>query len=885
MRIERWLHTLPLRWRSLARRGHVERDLDDEIHDHIESQIEELIARGVPRSEAERLVRDHFGHVDLAKERCRETRHMHAMDALVQDLRYAARTLRRNPGFATTAILTLALGIGANTAVFSLVDGILLTRLPYPAPDRLVSVTATYPNGAFAALRDEVRSMDVAVYAEGNRFTMQDGGDPISVSGTRVSSELFAILGVQPALGQWPRPGGDVAPHDRSVILSHALWSVHFRSDPAIVGRSIVMDGIAREVIAVMPAGFTFPSSRTDVWIPLGLDPTNVPRYWAGDFMPAIGRLRPGVGAAEALAELKAFQPQVVRRFPWRMPATWNQDLAVVPLQEAIVGSVRSRLLILIASVGLILAIACANVANLSLSRAAAREREMAIRTAIGASPRRIARQLLTECVTLAAAGAVVGVLVGTQALALLKRVLPADTPRLDEVHLNWRVLSFTALLSIVTGCVFGLAPVLHALRVRVRSSIEAGGRGGGRSVATSLRAALTVAQIACAVLLVITTGLLARSLWTLSTVDTGFHTGGVAVARISPTTAVCGMPERCVAFYRAFEERIQNAAGVEGAGLVNTLPLTGAIAKRTLELEGFTPTPPNGPPLFWLNVITPDYFEVMGIRIDSGRAFTPGDLASAAPVAIVTAASADRFWPGGDPIGRHVRFAGEQQWREVIGVASDVRAFDLSRSVPDFIAGVAYVPHGLSATLEDGRIPIDMTLTLRTRMDRNSVTAVIRDAARQAGGEIALGPVTTMESLRGDAIAGPSATTSLLVAMALLAVGLGCIGVYGVLSFLVSRRTRDFGVRLALGAQPRDVFWLVIKEAAILCFGGIALGIGGAVLVTRWMRSELHGVSPTDPATYIGVAIAIAIVTLIACYAPTRRAMRVDPLIVLRDD
>ena len=885
MRIERWLYTLPLRWRSLIRRGQVERDLDDEIRDHIESQTEELLARGVPRSEAERLVRDRFGHVDLAKERCRETRHMHFVDALVQDFRYAARTLLRNPGFATTAILTLALGIGANTAVFSLVNGILLTRLPYPGPDRLVSITATYPNGAFAALRDEVRSMDVAVYAEGHRFTLQDGGDPISVSGTLVSSELLSILGVQPALGRWPRTAEDIAPRDRIAVLSHALWSSHFHSDPAIVGRSIVMDGIAREVIGVMPAGFTFPSSRTDVWIPLGLDPTNVPRYWAGDFMPAIARLRPGVTVEEAFAELKAFQPRVVQRFPWRMPATWNQDLAVVLLQEAVVGSVRSRLMILIASVGLILAIACANVANLSLSRAAAREREIAIRTAIGASPRRIARQLLTECITLAAVGAVAGVLVGTQALAMLKRVLPADTPRLHEAHLNWRVLAFTAVLSIVTGCVFGLAPVLHALRVRVRSSIDAGGRGGGRNIATSFRAALTIAQVACAVLLVITAGLLARSLWTLSTTDTGFRTSGVTVARVSPTTAVCGMPERCVAFYRAFEERIRNAAGVESAGLVNTLPLTGAIAKRTLELEGFRPAPPNGAPLFWLNVITPDYFKTMGIRIDSGRAFTPSDLASAAPVAIVTTASAERFWPGEDPIGRHVRFAGEQQWREVIGVASDVRGYDVGRSVPEFIAGVAYVPHGLSATLEDGRIPIDMTVTLRTRMDQNSVTAVVRDAARQAGGEIALGPVTSMEALRSDAIAAPSAITSLLVAMALLAVGLGCIGVYGVLSFLVSRRTRDFGVRLALGARPGDVFWLVFKEAAVLCFGGIALGIGGAVIVTRWLRSELHGVSPTDPATYIGVAIAIAIVTLAACYAPTRRAMRVDPLIVLRED
>jgi predicted permease len=884
VRIERWISTLPLRWRSLVRRGRVERDLDDEIHDHLESQIEELVARGLEPAEAERIVRDRFGHVDLAKERCRETRHMDFVDALLQDLRYAARTLRRNRGFAATTILTLALGIGANTAVFSLVDGILLSRLPYPDPERLIGINATYPNGAFAALRDDIRSMDVAVYAEGHRFTMQSGGDPISVSGARVSAELFSILGVPPALGRWPRAGEDGSPRERVIVLSHALWSAEFRGDPAIVGRSVAIDGIAHEVIGVMPPGFTFPSSRTEVWVPLGLDPTNAPRYWAGDFMPAIGRLRPGATRAQALGELKLFQPRVVQLFPWRMPPTWNQDLAVVPLQEAVVGSVRSRLMILIASVGLILAIACANVANLSLSRAATREREIAVRTAIGASPARIARQLLTECLTLAAAGAVVGVVFGTQALAMLKRVLPADTPRLHEAQLNWRVLAFTAALSIAAGCVSGVAPVLHALRLRVRSSIEAGGRGGGRSVAVSLRVVLTVAQIACAVLLVITAGLLARSLWTLSTIDTGFRTGGVTVARISPTMAVCGAPERCVAFYRAFEERIRSTAGVQGAALVNTLPLTGAIAKRSFELEGFTPTSPNAAPLFWLNVVTPDYFSVLNIRIDSGRAFARRDL-DGAPVAIVTATTAERFWPGENPVGQHVRFVGERAWREVVGVASDVRGYDLSRSVPEFIAGVVYVPHSLTGTMEDGRIPVDMTLVLRTPIDANSVAAMIRNAARESGGEIALGAITSMESLRSEAMAAPSATTSLLAAMALLAVGLGCIGVYGVLSFLVSRRTRDFGVRLALGAQPRDVFWLVIKEAAILCFGGIAIGIGGAMLVGRWLQSELHGVSPTDPVTYAGVAIAVAIVTLIASYAPTRRAMRVDPLIVIRED
>jgi predicted permease len=412
---------------------------------------------------------------------------------------------------------------------------------------------------------------------------------------------------------------------------------------------------------------------------------------------------------------------------------------------------------------------------------------------------------------------------------------------------------------------------------------MESGGRGGGGRIGFSFRAVLTMAQIAGAVLLVIAAGLLARSLWTLSNVDTGFRKNDVTVARISPAGTTCGTAERCVAFYRALEDQVQAAPGVRAAALVNTLPLTGAIAKRSLELEGFTPAPAQGAPLFWLNVVTPDYFRVMGIRVDAGRAFTREDLAGA-PVAIVTAATARRFWPGENAVGRHLRFVGERQWRRIVGVSADVRGYDLNRSAPEFIAGVAYVPHGLAGTMEDGRIPVDMTLALLTDLDESAVAALARRAARQAGGETAIGEIRSMQSLLSDAVAAPSATTTLLAAMAGLAVVLGCVGVYGVLSFLVSRRTRDFGIRLALGAQPRDVFWLVIKEGAVLCAAGIGLGLGGAMLATRWMSSELHGVSPTDPATYAAVALAIAAVTMLACYLPTRRAMSVDPLIVLRE-
>ncbi len=715
MRLEHWLYMLPLKWRSIVRRQEVEQDLDDEIQYHLEQQVDRLVAQGVGRAEAWRAVRRDFGGVDLAKEQCRDARGVELIDTLRQDIRYAGRTLRRNPGFATVAVLTLALGIGANTAVFSLVDGILLSRLPYASPDQLVSIHgATYPNGAFAAMRDEVRSLDVAAYAEGHSFTLTGSGEPVRLTGTRVSSELFTILGVRPTHGRWLRRGDDLAPQDRYVVLSHALWANRFHQDPTIVGRSIQLDGVSREVVAVMPPSFQFPSARTQIWVPLGVDARDTVATWAGDYMPVIGRLRPGATEAGVLTDVRVFQSHIRARFPWRMPDAWNRNLTVVPLQEALVGDVRPQLLILIAAVALVLVIACANVANLSLSRAIAREREIVVRTAIGASPRRIARQLLTESVILASIGAVVGLLVATQALVIMKLVLPPDTPRLADVHLNWRVLAFTGVLGILTGCAFGLAPVARALRLKLRSALDAGGRGGGGTVAMPLRSALTIGQIACAVLLVISAGLLVRSLWSLSHTDPGFQAQHIVTARIAPTQSVCKESERCLAFYRLFESQLQGTAGMRNAALVNTLPLTGAVAKRSLQLEGFMTPGNQTQPLFWLNAITSDYFRVMNIRLVSGRAFTREDLTGRPAVAIVTAATAKKFWKEQNPIGRHIRFVGEPHWHTIVGVVADVRAFDLTRDVPEWIAGSVYVPYGPNATMEDGRMPTDMTAGAR---------------------------------------------------------------------------------------------------------------------------------------------------------------------------
>ena len=881
MRLERLLAKLALMWRSVVRSRDVERELDDELRDHVERRIADHVARGVARPEAERLARAGLGGLEQVKERCRDARGLRLLQTVAQDLRYGARALRRDAGFTVVAILTLALGIGANTAVFSLVDGILLTPLPFAGAERLVGVTGRYPAGAFAALRRDAESLDVGAYVEGQWAVVKGAGDPTRTATARVSAECFTLLGVGPAAGRVFRRGEDVAGRDRLVVISHALWQQRFHGDPSVIGRFLELDGERREVIGVMPLDFRFPSAATDLWIPLGIDEGQPSKYWAGDFMPVIGRLRPGRTIDDGRAEIRLFQSRIADAFPWRMPPDWNQDISLVPLHEAMVGPVRPRLLILLAAVLVVLLAACANVANLSLSRAIARDREIAVRVAVGAGPGRIARQLLTESLMLASLAGCAGVLAGTQMLAMLKAVLPADTPRLLDAGLNWRVLMAAAVLSLGTGCVFGLAPVTRTLRVRLRSALEAGGRGAS-AVGVRWRAAFTIAQVACAVLLVVAATLLVRSLWSLSSADPGFRATGVLTASISPPEAQCATADRCVAFYRDLESRLSGSPGVEHVALVNTLPLAGVVAKRSLELEGYQPGN-DADPLFWLHTSTPDYFTVMGIRVETGRDFTDSDR-TGARVAIVSASTARRFWPGAPAIGRNIRFIGESRWWQVVGVVADVKAHNLTHAYPDWIDGVVYVPYGTAATLEDGRIPAEMTLTLRTRGDIAPDGAVLEGIVAALDRGTVVGPVRPMQSVVADAVAAPTAVASLLSTLAAVALTLGAIGVYGVLSFLVAGRTRDFGIHLALGATPRMLCWMVVREGGVLCLGGTLIGLAGSLVLMRWLSTELHGVTPTDPLSYLAVVSAMAVVTAIACWVPTRRAMRVNPLVAIRD-
>ncbi|HEY7354174.1 MAG TPA: ABC transporter permease [Terriglobales bacterium] len=807
------------------------------------------------------------------------------MKTLFQDLRFGLRMLMKSPGFTSVAVVTLALGIGANTAIFSLVNGILLAPLPFAHPEQLVSVDGTYPRGAFAALREQARTMEVAAYAEGHEFNLTGVGEPVRLTGTLVSAELFSVLGTRPEFGRTFSSGEDVAGQDSYVVLSHALWQQRFGSDPSIIGRSIEIEGVSRQVLGVMPPSFRFPSPKTQIWVPLHIDPRNVSSSWASDYMPVIGRLRPGATLAQANAEIRMFQSHVGELFPWKMPSSWNANISVAPLKNRMVADVRNRLLMLLAAVALILLIACANVANLMLSRAAIREKEISIRSALGAASSRIVRQLLTESVLLASIGGALGIALAAAGLSLLKSALPADTPRLTSVHLEWPVLAFAAGLSVLTGIIFGFAPAIQSSRAALTQSLRSGGRGSMISVSQRLRSSLAIAEVGLASLLIIAAGLLIRSFWAQSHLNPGFRSDQILTARITPNESFCSGAGRCQAFYQTLLDQIQGATGVQGAALINTLPLGGRVTKRSVDIQNFSAPEDQGSPLFWMDAVTPSYFRVMGISLLSGRPFSKDEVSGNPSVAIVTAETARRYWPGKDAIGQHIRLLNEKNWRTVVGVTIDVHAYDLTKTIPDWIKGTVYVPYSPTSTAEDQRVPAEMTIAIRSNSGPTQLEALLRRTVAGLNNDVPVSEVRTMHAVVSEAESTPASTTSLFVTFAALALVLGIVGIYGVLAFLVSKRTQEIGIRMALGAQRSDVMWLVLREGAKFALVGIALGLGSAFVVTRWLASELYGVSSVDPLTYGSVAAVMLVITMLACYVPARRAMSVDPLIALRLD
>jgi predicted permease len=860
-------------------------ELQQEIRAHLDMAAQDRVERGESTQEAEHSARKEFGNVALVEHVTRDQWGGIWLQELWQDLRYGLRIARRNPGFTAVAVLTLVLGIGANTAIFSLVNGVLLQPLPFPQSDRLVGATIYFPKGAFTILRDQSRTMDIIANTDSTEFNLTGKDLPTRLTGTSVSAKWFSVLGAQTAQGRVFQEGEDQPGKESAVILSHSLWEHRFGSDPNIVGRSIILDNVNRQVVGVMPTDFRWPSPKTELWVPLDLDPRKIGDYWGSSYMPIIARLKPDATLEQARAEIKQLRLQVLASYAWRMPDDTWKKVSVAPLQELLVGDVRERLLLLLGAVGLLLLIACANVANLLLARATTRQKEIALRSALGAGRWRIARQLITESVLISVLGGALGFGAAIYGLNILKSMLPADLPRLAEVTIDSRVLLFTALLSIATGIIFGLAPVGGTAKFSLTKALKTSDRGG-ISGTHRLSSLLVAGEVGVSVVLVIAAGLLVKSLWNLSSANPGFRSEKILTARVTPSQSFCAEAGRCRTFYHDLTERVRSLPGVSDVATVNALPLTGGWETVPSDIEARPVAPGAHVPMLMERVCTPEYLRIMEIPLLQGRPLTEADAApSAQRVALISKSTAERYWPGKSPIGEHIKPRWLDTWWTVVGVVGDVREYSMTQNLAEWLDGEFYTIYGAHSVRDTGpeAAPPEMTLVIRTTEQQSQVGSELQTIVSSLNGDVPVSQVETLSGWIREAVAGTRSTASLFAIFAALAVVLGAIGIYGVMSYSVAQRTREIGIRMALGARRSEVLMLVVGRGAKLALFGVIAGFVGALLLTRLMTGLLYGIGSADPWTYASVGALLMFVAVAASYLPARRAMQVDPMVALR--
>ena len=809
------------------------------------------------------------------------------MSGLFQDLRYALRQLRKSPGFAVVAVTTLALGIGANSAIFSVIDAVLLRPLPFHDPGRLVAVKTTEPGRldnigvsypAFLDWRSRNHVLDGISAFRVDDFTITGRAEPAHLTGAVVSANMFSVLGVAPVIGRdfvpaEDNPTGTGLP----IILSHSLWQNRFGSDPNIAGQSLTVDGNPFTVVGVMPAGFQFPVQRTPVefWTTIALDaqgsnPMTAQRGAA--YLDAIARLKPQVALATAQTEMSELQSAVNMQYPENRP----KGISIVSEADAVVGDMRRGLYILFGAVGLVLLIACANLANLLLARATARNREISVRSALGATRWMIVRQLLTESLLLAVAGAAAGLGLASWGVRILTALAPDDLPRITESGLNLQVLIFTTLVAIFTGILFGLVPALQATKPDLAASLKEGGRSGTETVTRSrLRSALITTEMALAIVLLVAAGLLLRSLLGLGKVDPGFAKNHVITFGLD-LPGRYGQPER-VEFYRSLLAQVRATPGVHSASAAFPLPLSAGDVKTSFEVEG-RPVKGSELPVTTLHVIDNDYFLTLGIPLLRGRAFNlQDDAEGATPVVIISQTLAKQAFFGEDPIGRRIKpdiSSGKNNalMRVVVGVAGDVKAEGLgSPSIAE-----SYVPYA--------QLPFaPMSVVVRTEIAPANMVPTLTTEVQSLDSALPLLHIKTLDEYVSDSIVGTRFEAVLLGTFGILAFLLTAVGLYGVISYTVAQRTRDIGIRLALGADRNAILGMVVKNGTLLAGAGTLIGLATAFLLTRLIASLLYGVGPTDPLTFLCVPIALIAVAMLASYVPARRAAKVDPMVALR--
>lgn len=872
-------------WRRLVfrwRRAELDRELAEEIESRRLLKQAENRSAGLTTEAARDLSRRQMGNIVIAQEECRDMWSFVRLDMLIQDLRYAARLFGRTPGFTAVAVLSLAIGIGGNAAMFSLVDKLLVQPLPYHEPDRLVRVTGIFPRAAVPVFQQQSRTMDVAAVSMGSDYNLTGQGEAIRIVGSAASANLFSVLGAAVARGRSFAPGEDRPGRDSVVILSDALWKERFGSDPGMVGRVIALNGINREIIGIMPAGFSYPSSKVEAWVPLRLDPSNFLEYWGTEFVPLIGRMRPGTTLTQAHSEVRALVTQFRSTFPYPMARDWNADSTAIPLQQDLVADIRSKLIILLSSVGLVLLIACANVASLLLARATARRKEIALRVALGAGRFRIVRQLLTESVLLALAGGGAGILLGMSVLAIFKSVLPSSTPGLAQAAIDWQVAGAMAALTLFTGLAFGLAPALSASQVDLTFSIKTGGARSTSTVWSRIRSCLIGAEVALTLVLVVSAGLLMRSLYSLAEARTGFQPDHILTVRISPNQASCTERAACIALYDRLIEKARRIPGVADAAIANAVPLDGYQPTVPVDVEGHPKTVDHPAPLLWLSAVSPGYLAMLHIPLLTGRALSQGDSETSAGVLLITASTARYFWPGENPIGKHIKVAEEEKWRTVVGVVGDTRQYSLNQGLPHWVPGAMYMPYAQSAR-EDGQILAAMTLLVKSSANAALVSHQMRSLAEEQDPNVPVGQVQRLEQVVFGSISDFRSTMRVFVSFAAAAILLAAIGIYGLVSYWVTQKTFEIGVRVALGASRRRIVAMILAQGLRVALYGIAAGIAAALAVTRFLRSLLYGVAATDPVTFAAVTCVVLGVAMTATAFPAWRAARIDPVKSLR--
>jgi putative ABC transport system permease protein len=811
------------------------------------------------------------------------------MNNLAQDIRYALRMLAKKPAFAAIAVLTLALGIGANTAIFSVVNSVLLRPLSLNEPERLATFWLSdpakgleemnLPQAMFAFCRERSHAFEsMAAYDTGS-LTLTGAGEPVRLDSANVTFDYFSVLGREPLYGRAFLAEEDAPGNNNVAILSYRIWRQRFNADPNILGQAINLNDVPTVIVGVMLPGFDFPNrneradypSGVEIWVPLGLNPQNV-SYWN---YSVTGRLKPGVTTDDAAREITALADEFMVSHKFPKEGDTGVRAVVAPLTQKIVGEARMPLMVLLCAVGMVLLIACANIANLLLVRASARSREIAIRCCLGANRRRIISQLLTESALLSVGGALGGLLLAAWGLDGIKSLASAEIPRLEDVRLDSTALLFTAATALLTGLLCGLVPALRGSRVNLQEAIKEGSRGVVSASNRKLNNAFVIAQVALSLILLVGAGLLLESFRNLLSVDPGFKAENVLTGRLELPEKKYAEKSQVRNFYAQLLERAESLPGVRAAGLCEVIPFSGGGGGDEFTVEGREPGPGEPVPVTWVRSATPDYFKTMSIPMLKGRAFLDSDTETSQRVAIVDEKIVRKYWPGEDPIGKRIRLGRAQRgnpWLSIVGVVSSVKNRNLDEDARYYL----YMPF----LQEPAR---ETSIVIRAERDPEALASAVREQVAGLDSQLPLFDVTTMEQAVARSLKTRRLTNLLLAGFAATALLLAALGAYGVMSLSVSSRINEFGIRMALGAQPRDVFRMVIGQGMTLAAIGIAIGLGGAFWLTRFLESLLFEVKPTDPLVYAGVAAALALSAFAACYIPARRATKVDPMVALR--